>query len=187
MYIDFNRKPLSNIFENATSIYDYYWFLAILDYLKGRQYATISFNKLAISMVARVWYAIQQEDSKLDRMDKMPQYCEQLRVAYNIPIESNYITFVRILSENRDDELICNVMKDLTKDVPYRFLTTWIPFPSDAAIVHHSQAYENNCLYRINDFAEKSITINPLWKDHLQQQYSNLVTMTYRLIDTFIK
>ncbi len=188
MYTAFNNKqPLSNIFDDTTSVYDYYWFLAILDYLRGRQYATIAFNKLAVSMIARAWHAVQKEDTPLDRMGKMPQYCEQLRVAYNIPLESNYITVVRILSENKKDEMLNGVIDELTRDLPYNFLTKWLPFPSNAVIVLHSQAYENNCLYRINDFVEKSITINPMLKNFIVQQYKNLVKKTYFELGQFLR
>lgn len=75
-------------------------------------------------------------------------------------------------------------MNVFTLNVPYRFLSPWIPFENNQQVIHASIRFHNNCLYSISG---DSIVINPLWEVYLVENYTVLRDYTYWGLTNFVQ
>ena len=54
----------------------------------------------------------------------------------------------------------------LLNNVPYRFLSPWIPFTNNVEVTAKSKEIESRCPYSI---ANDHVIINPLWSNYLMK------------------
>ncbi len=176
--LEINR--LASVFDRKTATYKFYWFLSILDILVESNKTKMSFGEIVATMMSHAWYPSLYFKVSFGRWDSFDKYLSAVQDYYGIPTDEKTDKIRKKLLSNVSDKLFIGFINELTDDVPYRFLTPWIKFESNAITVKKSQEYYNDCLFKIEDVdGFKTITINPNWKDYLIENYNVLKDFIY--------
>lgn len=168
-------KNLSQVFNNTTATYKFYWFLSILQMHNEEESFRMSVWDLAIRMVANAWFPIHYFHLSFGLMDSLQKIVTELQWETGLPMDARKEDVIACLTANLDKPAIKNLLKTLTLNVPYRFLSPWIKYTSDAEVIERSHSYEKGCLYSLQKSkSEFYITINPIWSKYLQDYYGIL-------------
>jgi hypothetical protein len=107
-----------------------------------------------------------------------------LQKVLNIPIDADKEDIKNQIKEKLSVPQIRDLLRVFSLNVPYRFLSPWINYSSDAEVVFHSQSFTNGCLYAIN---ERSIELNPKWFDFLSDNYLILRDFSFLNLTIFLQ
>ena len=170
-----NIKPpvtrLSQVFNSTTATYKFYWFVALLDIVVKERKARMSFWEIIAGMVAESWYPIHYFKLSFGKSDSLYDQSLALQQELNIPIDADKERIKRVLLDNIGNSRVKSLLRVFTLNVPYRFLSPWIPFTINSDVIARSQRFENNCLYAING---ETIELNPIWNEYLMEHYGIL-------------
>lgn len=180
-------KNLTQIFNNTSASYKYYWFISILQlYVKYPENKKIKIKDILIQMICNAWYPVNYFKLSFGYSDKLHDNIVEIQRKLNIPIDISHDKLFKILknSKNRD---INKLITHFNLQVPYRFLSPWIPFRNNSETIKLSQDLKNNCLYKINKNECFEIQINPNWKEYLFKNYKILLDFSYWNLITFVQ
>jgi len=169
---------LAQVFNNTSATYKFYWLISILEIYANKQERLITFNEIITRMIANAWYPIHYFRLSFGLQDKLSDNIKQIQVLTNIPIDVNKDTLQKELLSNTDKR-VWNLINNFNLNVPYRFLSPWIPFTSDNDIVDRSSVYQNECLYSITKYPEKAIVLNEKWSEYLLTNHRILHDFCY--------
>lgn len=156
---------LSQIYNNTTATYKFYWFVSIINLIcTNSNRRVFSFDEIIAGMIAEAWYPIHYFRLSFGKLDSLENNTLEIQRILGIPIDANKDYIRQQILNNIDNPSIRRLVHVFTLNVPYRFLSPWIPKSSDAEVVSQSQVFTNNCPYAIFD---KTILINNLWVDYL--------------------
>ena len=181
---DHNTRALTRIFNNTVATYKYYWFISIIDIFVKKQRNKISFWEIIIGMIAEAWYPIHYFRLSFGKSDSLYKQIILLQKELNIPIDADKEVIKNQIKENLNDPRVKNLLQVFTLNVPYRFLSPWINYSSDAEVVFHSQSYKNDCLYAIKG---KTIELNPGWLDFISDNYLILRDFAFLNLTIFLQ
>jgi hypothetical protein len=156
---------ISSIFNKTTATYKFYWFLSLLEIYSEKRDSKIPIRNILSKMICNAWYPIHYFMLSFGFADILSRNSKEIQKIGKIPADISKQDLYHWLINN-DDKRIIKLIDHFDKQVPYRFLSPWLPGLSDKDIVSLSQQFTNNCLYRINK-ADKSIELNPQWTDYL--------------------
>lgn len=183
-----NVAPLAASFNHVTNSYRFYWLLAILDSLKLSSNTVIAIDDLLARMIAAVWYPLHYFHLSLGKQDRLDVVARQLK-AHDGRLQAN---------SSQDDVLNATLMHLKTQSplsreiraignyVPQRFLRPFFQrelsriedWRVNAAIERLAEsgfgAQAAPCLYRFVATPVRSIEIQPVWFEYLQQHLSIL-------------
>jgi len=157
---------LAQVFNNTTATYKFYWFIAILEIFNRKQERVITFNEILTTMIANAWYPVHYFRLSFGLQDKLSDNIKDIQTITNIPIDINRDS-LQLLLMNSTDKRVWNLINNFSLNVPYRFLSPWIPYTSDRECIALSRVLHNECLYSIKTFPEKAILLNDTWCDYL--------------------
>jgi len=170
-----STKNLSCVFNNTTATYKFYWFLSILQMHNEEKTIRMSVWDLAIRMVANAWYPIHYFHLSFGLMDSLHKIVTDLQWITDLPMDARKEEIVACLTDGLQDREIRKLLATLTVNVPFRFLSPWINYTSDADVIERSHTLENGCLYSIQKSkTEFYISINPIWEKYLADYYGIL-------------
>lgn len=175
---------LAQIFNNTVATYKFYWFVSLLDFVVTGQRRRLSLWELIIGMIAEAWYPIHYFRLSFGKADSLYKQIVDLQVLLNIPIDAEKSEIKRQLANDLRLAEVRRLLRIFTLNVPYRFLSPWIPYKSDRQVTEMSQKFSNNCLYAITD---DFIEINPLWLDYLQENYLILRDFSFWNLALFLQ
>lgn len=156
---------LSQIYNNTTATYKFYWFVSIINLIcTNSNRRVFSFDEIIAGMIAEAWYPIHYFRLSFGKLDSLENNTLEIQRILGIPIDANKDYIRQQILNNIDNPSIRRLVHVFTLNVPYRFLSPWIPKSSDAEVVSQSQVFTNNCPYAIFD---KTILIDNLWVDYL--------------------
>ncbi len=117
--VDF--ATFSVVLNDTSASYKMYWLLAILDEV-SYDHKEIKFRKLICKMVVKAWYPLLKCKLSFGMCDNLAKVAQYISETYNIG--SNYddnklLDFIY----NSEDKGLNKMLKDLTYNVPYRFLS----------------------------------------------------------------
>ncbi len=168
---DIDIDKLLHAFDKKATSYKYFWFLAITkNYYETRMH-TISFKDLLIEMVSIAWRYVFDVECQFPSIDQLPVYLRAIQ-------GKTYLT--RSAKEKKVEETVREsfykwkwdmLLKPLLNNVPYRFLSPWIPFTNNEEVIAKSEKPELRCPYSIT---KDHIIINPLWSDYLIENYDKI-------------
>jgi hypothetical protein len=116
-------EPLSNIFGKVTNSYKFYWFLAILDYVREKQSPNIPIDELLARMVAGVWYPTNYFRLSFGKQDRLSDIALELKQATGLSQDADRRDVVdAVQSIMREDSSLARKINSLAVYVPYRFL-----------------------------------------------------------------
>lgn len=172
-------NKLETSFDNTSASYKYLWLLEIMDRIVYDNETTIEMKALAIGMLERSWTFIVDNNLSFGNVDSIRQIYTRLGL-FEITKEQGeqYLRY----SYNISPELRTAV-RALLNNVPYRFLSPWIPWKSNAQVVAESNRYSNNSPYSIED---NKIVINPSWIPYLKQHHKRIRQFTYDKFHDFL-
>jgi hypothetical protein len=177
-------RILGRIYDNTVATYKFYWFMSMLDLLATSRKQKFTFWEIIAGMVAEAWYPIHYFRLSFGRSDSLYERVIQLQLELNIPISSTKDQVRNIILSERNNPRIRQLLNVFTLNVPYRFLSPWIPFQSTQQVIDASIRFQNNCLYSISG---DTIVINPLWEIYLIENYTVLRDYTYWGLINFVQ
>ena len=170
-----STKNLSRVFNNTTATYKFYWFQSLLQMHNEEGIYRMNVWDLVIRMVANAWFPIHYFHLSFGSMDSLHRIVTELQWMTDLPMDAKKEEVVECLTARLDDKNVKDQLATLIRNVPYRFLSPWINYTSDADVIARSHAYENGCLYSIQKTKDEFyITINPVWNKYLQDYYGIL-------------
>lgn len=156
---------LSRIYDNTTATYKFYWFVSIIDLVcTNPNRRCFSFEEIIAGMIAEAWYPIHYFRLSFGKMDSLESIILEIQRLLCIPIDASLETVKKTILDNLEKPEIRHQLRILAQNVPYRFLSPWIPKSTDAQVVELSQVCTNGCPYAI---VGKTIVVDPLWVDYL--------------------
>ena len=170
-----STKNLSRVFNNTTATYKFYWFQSLLQMHNEEGIYRMNVWDLVIRMVANAWFPIHYFHLSFGSMDSLHRIVTELQWMTDLPMDAKKEEVVECLTVRLDDKKVKDQLATLIRNVPYRFLSPWINYTSDADVIARSHACENGCLYSIQKTKDEFyITINPVWNKYLQDYYGIL-------------
>ncbi len=178
-------ESLSACFQNTTNSYKFYWFIAILDYIRKHRTPVIPVDELKTIMIVDIWYPAVYFNLSFGKQDRLSLTAIMLRDTANANFGTAQDDVVKKVIELRKTSRdFAQEFNRLDRYVPYRFLE---PFFRDA--LQGVEDHKKNKLivelaeksfidpitpsiYRFR--AEKKIEIHPDWYNYLQQHLSIL-------------
>ena len=176
---------LSRIYDNTTATYKFYWFVSIIDLIcanPGRR--CFSFDEIISGMIAEAWYPIHYFRLSFGKLDSLESIILEIQRVLGIPIDASRESVRRQILQNVDRPEIRKLIHTLTLNVPYRFLSPWIPKATDAQVLELSHDFPNNCPYAIYD---KNIIIEDHWADYLVERAAILKDYSFWNLSIFLQ
>lgn len=179
--------------SKVVATYKMYWLLGLLDEAAMGN-VEISFRKLISRMITYAWYPILAYKLSFGLCDNLVKVVNYIADTYNLG--SNYdekklLEFIY----NNEDKTLTKMMKDLTYNVPYRFLS---PFFQDKLkgettkvekIIEELSKESKTCVYSIyrNEDNESYIRINNGWGNYLKYNYKIIQGWAYYKLVCFLQ
>ncbi len=161
-----NTHLLSAVFNKTTATYKFYWFLSLLQIFGETQQPVIQIRKILCRMICNAWYPIHYFKLSFGFADMLSRHSEEIQAIGDIPYNIKKNDLYEWLVHNQDKRVL-QLIDHFSKQVPYRFLSPWLPGQqTERNVVLLSESFTNNCLYRLSK-KDKTIEINPLWTDYL--------------------
>lgn len=181
---DCDTDKLRHAFDKKATSYKYFWFLAILNIYNENRKASILFKDILIVMVTIAWKYVFVENCEFPKLDQLPNYLSKIQ-------EKSYLD--RYAKESRVKETVQahyhewnwnTLLMPLLNNVPYRFLSPWIPFTNNEEVMAKSEKTESRCPYGI---AKDHVTINPLWSDYIVENYDKISLFIEKELKFYLK
>ena len=198
-YVDFEEinplkgedvEKLKQAFNKKSTSYKYFWFMALLEIYKETQVEKITFRNILIKMVAKAWKYVFMLNGQFSQSDQLPKYLASLKSMTELQSNSLESEVEDELIKNFETQKIEAILSPLLKNVPYRFLSPWIPFTDNYDVMEKSCNKELRCPYELyNDY----IVISVLWREVLIDYYNSFQLLAeygleaYLIIDQNIK
>lgn len=172
-----NTILLSSVFNNTAATYKYYWFLSLLEIFSEKQEVKIPIRNILARMICNAWYPVHYFKLSFGFADMLSNNIKAIQQISGLPYDINKNDLYQWLIDNKDRRIL-KLVDHFSKQVPFRFLSPWLPSQTDKNIVILSHSFKNNCLYRIIR-EEKIIEINPDWTDYLHENRKILEDFCY--------
>lgn len=183
--IDINS--LSHIFLNTSATYKFYWFISLLQLLQKGRHQKIMVYDIVVRMVANAWIPLIFHNLDYGRIDSLKAIVANIQRYDLIPVNVNVDQIFAILESCKKEYRIKRLLRVLTWNVPYRFLSPWINSSDNKDLMCRSQHWENGCLYSLYmDESEPYILLNPNWMSYLLSHHEELLAFSYQSLSTFL-
>jgi len=180
-------KNLTQIFNKTSASYKYYWFISTLHlFVRNPKKTHIEVKDILIQMICNAWYPVNYFKLSFGYSDKLHENITKLQKLLNIPIDISHDELF-VLLKNSNSREVNQLITHFNLQVPYRFLSPWIPFNSNAETIRLSNEFSNVCLYKIHKNDKFEIEINPEWKEYLFKNYKILLDFSYWNLVIFIQ
>ncbi len=183
--IDINS--LSHIFLNTSATYKFYWFISLLQLLQKGRHQKIMVYDIVVRMVANAWIPLIFHNLDYGRIDSLKAIVANIQRYDLIPVNVNVDQIFAILESCKKEYRIKRLLRVLTWNVPYRFLSPWINTSDNKDLMYRSQHWENGCLYSLYmDESEPYILLNPNWMSYLLSHHEELLAFSYQGLSAFL-
>ena len=186
-----NYAKFAGVLSDTAASYKMYWLLAILEEVSSEQ-TEIKFRKLISRMVVKAWYPLLKYKLSFGFCDSLAKVVNYISDTYNLA--SNY-------DENKLFEFIYNsedknsnkMLKDLTYNVPYRFLAPFFKGKLEGKKVEKQieelSKVDEESVYEIyqDENNEKCIRIRDKWFNYLKYNGKIIAGWTYYELVCFLQ
>lgn len=170
-----STRNLSQVFNNTTATYKFYWFMSILQMYNIERKDRMNAKDIAIRMIANAWYPIHYFRLSFGAGDSLNEIVNSMEWVADLKMDSTSQEIINKLTLMSNHPEVRTALNKLTTYVPYRFLMPWIHTASDKEMIERSHSLENHCLYSIHkESKELYIVINPVWYNYLAEYYGIL-------------
>lgn len=176
---------LSRIYDNTTATYKFYWFVSIINLISANPGKRVfSFDEIIVGMIAEAWYPFHYFRLSFGKLDSLEANILEIQRILDIPIDANKDVVREAILNNKEIQSVRRCLSVFTLNVPYRFLSPWIPKATNAQVEQYSREFFNNCPYAI---AGKEILVDDLWADYLARNASILRDYSFWNLSIFLQ
>lgn len=178
--------------DKVVASYKMYWLLALLDEISLNN-IEIEFKTLICKMVVKAWYPLLKYKLSFGLCDNLAKVATYISDTYNL--ESNYDErklFDFIYSSQ--DKTLNKMLKELTLNVPYRFLSPFFEnklrgHKKVQKLIEELSKEDNECIYEIykNNKDENCIRIKDNWCNYLKFNYRIIQGWAYYRLVCFLQ
>ena len=123
-------------------------------------------------MAAYAWGFLFDKKMDFGHVDQMKKYLCEIKEIVEIGDDAKDDFVENTILENYDRLGINKILSPLLKNVPYRFLSPWIPFTTQEDVVEKSYNYKKyHGVYGIYD---EGIILNAEWLEYFRNHYSEM-------------
>lgn len=175
---------LHHVFDSKATSYKYFWFMSFLQLYKETKNETIYIRKILVRMIANAWKYVFIYNSKFSLADQLPKYLQGIQSITKLQKNSGIAKIEKEINQHANSSNLNSLMMPLLKNVPYRFLSPWIPFINNDDVIRKSGLSDTRCLYKLDN---THITINALWKSYLLENYREIADFINDSLDDYLK
>lgn len=178
---------LAASFDNVTNSYKFYWFLAILEYIRENQSLIIPVDNLLARMIAGVWYPTNYFRLSFGKQDRLGQIAIRIGELANFPMDTKRIIVIQTIQESLAiNAASANDIKSLGNYVPFRFLRPFFAHRlsgledwkvNQSVEILANQAFvdtQSPAMYRFISKPLEAIEIQPDWFEYINRHLTIL-------------
>ncbi len=173
-----------HVFDKKATSYKYFWFMSILQIYNDRRQISIPYKNIIAKMVANAWSYVLFKGYNFNSIDQLPNYIFEVKDKISLSELSSSDDIESAVLENYNSLGLNRILEPLLKNVPYRFLCTWIPFTTKEEVIEKSRALSNICLYSLY---EDCIVLNENWLPFLKDNYLKLTGFATQELKSHLK
>ena len=177
-------KTLQKVFDKVASSYKFFWMMAIVSLAKEKQHLALSFDDITIRMAAMAWPIVFEDNIDLGHSDIMKSYLEEVVKKTKLIKGANSNVVENYLKQHYSSQGVDRILSPLMKNVPYRFLSPWIKYTTDAEVIEKSCAKSFNGLYAIHS---KFIVLDEEWWEYIDAHYLEICDFAMRSFIAYAK
>ena len=134
-------------------------------------------------MISNAWPYLNKENVEFPKIDQLPKYLSIVIDRTPLENSSGRKMVEDVILEFYNKAGLESTLSPLLKNVPYRFLSPWIPFTSNEEVIAKSNEKGARCPYSLQD---DHITINPIWSDYLLKNYYEIISFIEKELLSFL-
>ena len=184
LLLDSDIEKLQHVFDSKATSYKYFWFLSILQLYKENRQTTLTFERLSTRMISNAWPYLFEKGGSFPKTDQIPKYFEAIKERTPLGRFSDSKYVEDVVLEYYQKAKLSQWLMPLMKNVPYRFLSPWIPFTSNEDVIAKSNNPETRCPYSLHD---DHIDINTAWGDYLMANYEKIAMFVEQELCKYLK
>ena len=123
------------------------------------------------------WPIVFEDDIDLGHSDIMKSYLEGVAKKTKLIKAATSNVVENHLKQHYSSQGVDKILSPLMKNVPYRFLSPWIKYTTDAEVIEKSCAKSFNGLYAIHS---KYIVLDEEWWDYIYANYNDICDFAMR-------
>lgn len=186
------KKPLLNqndieklwhVFDSKATSYKYFWFMSLVQLFNETKKESIPFKQLIIRMVANAWKYVFVLEGEFPKIDQLPRYLNKVKSRTYLTNSSDLNIIEKKVNIYYASEKLNTLLSPLLNNVPYRFLSPWIPFKSNDDVIEKSNDAKTRCPYSLHD---DCITINEIWRQYIIDHYE-IIPFIEKELESFLK
>lgn len=176
---------LSRIYDNTTATYKFYWFVSIINLICANHNRRVFFfDEIIAGMIAEAWYPVHYFRLSFGKLDSLEVNILDIQRILELPIDAKKEIVRETILKNAENQSIRRCLSIFTHNVPYRFLSPWIPQATNAQVEKYSREFFNNCPYAIFG---KSIMVDDIWANYLERNSSILKDYSFWNLSIFLQ
>lgn len=176
-------EKLKHAFNKKSTSYKYFWFMALLEIYKETQFEKITYRQILVEMVAKAWKYVFMLNGQFSQSDQLPKYLVSIKSITNLHNNSLESEVENELNKKYDTLNINTILSPLLKNVPYRFLSPWIPFTDNDDVMKKTWNSESRCPYELHN---DHVAITDLWRDFLIEYYNSIQLLTEYGLESYL-
>ena len=176
-------EKLKHAFSKKSTSYKYFWFMALLEIYKETLVEKITFRQILIKMVAKAWKYVFMLNGQFSQSDQLPKYLVRLKAITNLHNNSLEWEVEDKLNKKYDTLNVNTILSPLLKNVPYRFLSPWIPFTDNDDVKRKTWNQESRCPYELHN---DHVVISDLWREFLTDYYNSIQLLTEYGLESYL-
>ena len=177
-------KKLWHVFDSKATSYKYFWFLSIMQIYTKKRQENISYKEILARMIINAWDYVLKNKAEFRKIDQLPVSVENVRKWLSLKPSANKQYVESKMKDYFEKSDLYNSLSPLLKNVPYRFLSPWIPFTDNNDVIEKSKNPATKCIYGLYD---DHITINPLWRNYLIENSQTINYFIQAALSAFLK
>ncbi len=176
-------EKLKHAFNKKSTSYKYFWFMALLEIYKETQVEKITFRQILIMMVAKAWKYVFLLNGQFSQSDQLPKYLVSLKSITNLHSNSLESEVKDELNKEYDTLNINTILSPLLKNVPYRFLSPWIPFTDNVDVMKKTWSKDSRSPYELHN---DHVVISDLWRGFLIEYYNSIQLLSEYGLESYL-
>lgn len=179
-----DTKKLDTVFDKKSTSYKYFWFLAIISLAKEEESLRVAYNDILIRMAALAWPIVFDCEITLGKSDMLPKYLSDITKKTTLIKAASSNVVENHLKQHFTSQGIDKILDPLLKNVPYRFLSPWIPFTTNEEVKRKSNSMNYACPYALGD---KGVLFDEDWWEYIMEHYSEIISFTKDSFVSYVK
>lgn len=177
-------KKLNSIFDKKATSYKYFWFLSVISLAKEEESLKVAYKDILIRMAALAWPIIFDYEIVFGKSDMLPKYLVDITKKTTLIKTASSNIVENYLRQHFTSQGIDKILEPLLKNVPYRFLSPWIPFTTNEEVKQKSNSMDYACPYALGN---KGVLFDEDWWEYIMENYTDIVNFTKDSFIAYVK